>query len=172
MRKILPLVLLLIALCSGCAGKGLVGSYCGPLPEDQAIRAIAADGADCLSTLYPPGHTSLHLMPAKKAENGFATAFEGALRSAGFTILAADAADSLTVAYTLDALEKDASWYLQLRFSDGKAISRAYSASGQPEAGRSQTPHEFKRSLARRVVNSAKEKTVKAYDAVSGAFKE
>lgn len=172
MKKILLPMLLLVALCSGCAGKGLIGSYCGPLPEDHAIKAIATDAVDCLSVLYPPGHTSLHLMPAKKAENGFSLAFENGLRAAGFTILAADSSDSLTVAYTLDALEKDASWYLQLRFSDGKAISRAYSASGQPEAGRSQTPHRFKRSLARRVVDGAKEKTGKAYNTVAETFGE
>lgn len=172
MKKALLPLLFLVALCSGCAGKGLIGSYCGPLPEAHAINAIAADAVDSLATQYPPGYTALHLMPAKKAENGFAQAFERGLRSAGFSIRGVDSPDSLTVAYTLDALEKDAAWYLQLRLSDGKAISRAYSASGQPEAGRSQAPHEFKRSLIRRAVNSAREQTGKAYNAVAETFGE
>ena len=93
------------------------------------------------------------------------------MRAEGFTILpatdvSAESGECVTVAYTLDVLEKDAAYYLQLRFSDGKAVSRAYTASGQPEAGRSATPHDFKRPLLQRV----EQKTRRALSSVSDAF--
>mgnify|MGYP000529438955 CR=1 FL=1 len=40
------------------------------------MSAIAADAVGYLSALYPPGHTSLHVVPAKVADNDFAAAFE------------------------------------------------------------------------------------------------
>ncbi len=54
----------------------------------------------------------------------------------------------IVFAYTLDALDEKSAWYLQLRLSDGKVIARAYSASGQPEAGQSRTEQKFRRSFA------------------------
>ena len=142
MRKTLLLLCLLVLFASGCAKHGLVGSFCGPLPERNAVAAIAADAVGCLAALYPPGHTSLHLMQAKNAGNDFASAFENGLRAEGFTLTTAESADVLVVAYTLDALVADdekSAWYLQLRLSDGKAIARSYAANGQPEAGQSRT---------------------------------
>lgn len=141
---------------SGCAKPALVGSYCGPLPEQNAVSAIAADAVDCLTTLYPPGHTSLHLLQAKDAANGFATAFETGLRAEGFTLAAAEAADVIVVTYTLDALDEKSAWYLQLRLSDGKAFARSYTASGLPEAGQSRTEQEFRRSIIDRAAVNAR----------------
>lgn len=144
MRKSLLALCFVVILASGCAKPGLVGSFCGPLPERGAVMAIAADAVACLSKLYPPGHTSLHLLQAKDASNNFATAFENGLRSQGVTLAAAESADVIIVAYILDALDEKSAWYLQLRLSDGKAFARSYTASGQPEAGQSRTEQEFR----------------------------
>ena len=105
---------------------------------------------------YPPGHTSLYLLQAKDAGNDFAAAFEKGLRAQGFTLAAADSADVLIIAYTLDALDEKSAWYLQLRLSDGKAFARSYTASGQPEAGQSRTEQEFRRSLVDRATEKAR----------------
>ena len=179
MRTFIFPLLLMMLLASGCASRGPLGSYCGPLPEGGAVSAIAADAVDCLSSLYPPGHTSVHLVPAKDVENGFAQAFERGLRTKGFTLLPAATADAVAVAYTLDALfekgEKSA-WYLQLRISDGegngKSIARSYTETGQPEAGQSRTEIEFKRSLLRKTVDKTKETAGKAYDATRSFLAE
>ena len=104
----------------------------------------------------------MRLAAAKKADNAFAAALESGLRQAGFSVLPADslpAADSITVAYTLDVLEQNAAFYLQLRFSDGKAVSRAYTASGQPEAGRSATAWEAGPSFVERAEAKARRVT-------------
>ena len=76
MRNILLSLCLIMLFASGCTKPGLVGSFCGPLPERGTVSAIAADAVACLSALYPPGHTSLHLLQAKDAGNDFAAAFE------------------------------------------------------------------------------------------------
>lgn len=172
MRTLILPLLLMVLLASGCAGRGPVGSYCGPLPEGNAVSAIAADAVDSLSSLYPPGHTSIHLVPAKDVDNGFAQAFENGLRTKGFTLVPDAKADTLAIAYTLDAIfdkgEKSA-WYLQLRISDtkehGKSIARAYTASGQPEAGQSRTEIEFKRSMLQKAADKSKKTAGRAYDA-------
>ena len=160
MRKILLSLCPGVLFASGCAKPGLVGSFCGPLPEREAVSAIAADAVACLTALYPPGHTSLHLLQAKDAANDFAAAFESGLRAEGFILAAAESADVIVVAYTLDALDEKSTWYLQLRLSDGKVIARSYTASGHPEAGQSRTEREFRRSI----VKKATEKVRHAWD--------
>lgn len=165
---IFPLLLLMVLLASGCAGRGPVGSYCGPLPEGNAVAAIAADAVDCLATLYPPGHTSIHLVPAKDVDNGFAQAFENGLRTRGFTLVPDARPDALAIAYTLDAMDEKSAWYLQLRISDtgeqGKSIARAYTDSGQPEAGQSRTEIAFKRSMLQKAADKTRKTPGKAYD--------
>ena len=156
MRKLFLYLCFAVMFASGCAKPGLVGSYCGPLPEQNAVSAIAADAVDCLTALYPPGHTSLHLLQAKDATNNFTSAFENGLRAEGFTLAAAETADVIVVAYTLDELDEKTAWYLQLRLSDGKAIARAYTASGFPEAGQSRTEQEFRRSIIDRAAKEAR----------------
>ncbi|MDY0203752.1 MAG: hypothetical protein RBR49_06470 [Desulfovibrio desulfuricans] len=172
---IFPL-LLLVLLASGCAVRGPVGSYCGPLPEENAVSAIAADAVDCLSTLHPPGHTSVHLVPAKNVDNGFVQAFENGLRAKGFTLVPDARPDVLAIAYTLDVMDERSAWYLQLRISDteehGKSIARAYTASGQPEAGQSRTEIEFKRSMLQKAADKTKETAGKAYDATRSFLTE
>jgi hypothetical protein len=163
MKALILSLLLAVCLASGCAHRG-AGSFAGPLPERGAVSVIADDAASILSDVYPPGHTSLHVLPAKDAENGFAVAFESNLRSRGFTLAAPDSSDTLSLAYVLDMLEEKAAWYLQLRLSDGKAIARAYDAQGQPEAGHSRTVLEHRSRLGR-TVDRAKEKAGNAYDA-------
>ncbi len=131
--------------------------------------AIAEDAADFLAAKYPPGHTTLQIVPADKSANAFDNVFEARLRTLGFTVRSAAptgpagsaAPDALTLSYILDRIEADASYYLQIRLSDGTAISRAYTATGQPEAGRSSTPHEFKLPVLKRM-------ELKARSAVDG----
>jgi hypothetical protein len=174
MKTIFLPLCMFILLASGCASRRPVGSFCGPLPDDAAVTAIAADAVACLVDLYPPGHTVLRLLPAKEAENGFASAFESGLRAQGFTVTADASPDAVIVAYTLDALyEKDAkaAWYLQLRLSGGKAVAQAYSADGQPEAGRSGTVLEDLRSALEKFVSAAKDKAGEAYDSARNLMK-
>ena len=173
MRRVLLLSLVVMGLfASGCASRGPVGSWCGPLPEKSAVSAIAADAVSCLSALYPPGHTSLHVVPAKVADNDFSAAFENGLRANGFTMASAESADVIVVAYTLDALDEKSAWYLQLRLSDGKVIARAYTASGQPEAGQSRTEVEFRRSALGKAVDKAGQKARQAWDTGVNALTE
>jgi hypothetical protein len=171
MRTVIFPLLLMVLLASGCASRGPLGSYCGPLPKSNAVAAIAADAVDSLSVLYPPGHTSVHLVPAKDMDNGFAQAFENRLRTRGFTLVPDARADIVVIAYTLDAMDEKSAWYLQLRISDnedsGKSIARAYTASGQPEAGQSRTEIEFRRSL----IDRATEKARHAWDSGMDALK-
>ena len=172
MRTFIFPLLLMVLLASGCAVRGPVGSYCGPLPEGNAVAAIAADAVDCLSTLYPPGHTSVHLVPAKDVGNSFVQAFENGLRAKGFTLVPDVRPDSwqgtLAIAYTLDVMDERSAWYLQLRISDteehGKSIARAYTASGQPEAGQSRTEIDFKRSMLQKAAENTRKTAGTAYD--------
>ncbi len=169
MRCVLLSLMLFCLLASGCAQRGLSGSYFGDVPGD-APTLIAADAVDYLTKLYPPGRTALRLAAAKKADNAFAAALENGLRQVGFPVLTADAMPEqgcVTVAYTLDVLEQHSAFYLQLRFSDGKAVSRAYTASGQPEAGRSATAWEVKPSFAERARAKAENLINRASSAVT-----
>lgn len=160
MRTLIFPLLLVVLLASGCAGRGPLASYCGPLPEESAVAAIAADAVDCLSSLYPPGHTGVHLVPAKNVNNGFVQALEGGLRAKGFRLAASPAPDSVVIAYTLDVMDEKSAWYLQLRISDakehGKSIARAYTSSGQPEAGQSRTEMGFKRSVLQKAADTTR----------------
>lgn len=173
MRGATLILMLFCLLASGCASRGLSGSYFGEV-AGNAPALIAADAVGYLTKLYPPGRTTLRIAAAKKADNAFAAALENGLRQAGFSLLPPDgssgapADDCITVAYTLDVLEQNAAFYLQLRFSDGKAVSRAYTASGQPEAGRSATPWEAKSSFVER----AKAKTENLIDRAASAVTE
>jgi len=179
-------LLLAVCLASGCVSRGQ-GSFVGPLPEHGAVIAIANDAVSILVELYPPGHTTLHLLPAKAVGNGFAAAFESGLRTRGFTLAisavpgrnasadaqaAPDFADTVTLAYTLDMLEVKAAWYLQLRLSDGRTIARAYTANGSPEAGQSRTVSASSPSILGNAVNTAKEKAGAAYEATRDFLKQ
>ena len=141
-----------VILVSGCASRGPVGSYCGPMPENTAVAAIAADAGAFLAGQYPPGHTTLHLVPTESG-NRFSVAFETDLRSRGFTLAPDKSADVLSVAFTLDVLDEKAAWYLQLRLSDGNAVARSYAASGRPEAGQSRTSSDGNPSAFSRAVD-------------------
>ncbi len=158
MKRFALALLVISCLASGCANKGVVGSFFGEIPQNTVSTAIAGDAADYLAGQYPPGHTVLQILPADKSANDFDTAFESRLRTLGFTVRpsAQTALDALTVSYILDRIEADDSYYLQIRLSDGKAISRAYTATGQPEAGRSSTPHEFKLPVLKRMETKAR----------------
>lgn len=159
MKRFALVLLVLSCLASGCANKGVVGSFFGEMPQKNGvIPAIAEDAAAYLAGKYPPGHTTLQILPAGKSTNAFDSAFDSRLRALGFTVRPSTPAapGALTVSYILDQLEADSSYYLQLRLSDGAAISRAYTATGQPEAGRSSTPHEFKVPVMNRIETKAR----------------
>jgi hypothetical protein len=163
MKMLILSLMLAVSLASGCASRGPLGSFAGPLPEKPAVAAIADDAVSILTDLYPPGHTALHVLPVQEAENGFALALDSGLRAKGFTLAAKDAYDALTLAYTLDMLEAKAAWYLHLRLSDGKAIARAYDAQGQPEAGQSRTMLDTRSGLGK-AVDAVKAKAGHACD--------
>lgn len=131
--------LLLALLLSGCAGRGLSGSFCGPLPSDTAVVQVAQDAVSFLASSYPPGHTALFLMPAK-AENAFAPCsgkrlavtgvhtFNGRpKRRPGRGLHAGRAAGRCRVVSATETFRRARRW------------ARVYDAAGLPEAGRSQT---------------------------------
>jgi uncharacterized lipoprotein YajG len=139
MKRTLVFMLALILL-AGCATRYNTGnSFVGDIPKEASQR-IAADAVAYLSSLYPPGHTTINLVTTKELSN-FRQAFENGLRAAGFT-LSRDGSETISVAYVLDGLDK-ASAYLQLVIADpnqGKmTVTRAYSINGEPEAGISTT---------------------------------
>lgn len=153
MRNSIFSLLLVIIFVSGCASRGNFGSYCGPLPESDAVSSIALDAVNYLTALYPPGHTRVHLVPAQDASNIFAQIFENSLRAKGFTLALEDQANALVVAYALDVLFEDGEesvWYLELRISDfekgNQSIARVYTRTGQPVAGQSQRGVEAQQS--------------------------
>ena len=136
-RTLLALILCLLAGClNGCAGSRTVGgSYVGTLPQNGAA-SIAEDATTQLSSLYPPGHTSIRLV-APKQSDAFSQALETSLRQKGFTL---SPNGTVTMSYVLDELRsaKPSAWYLQLRIADksqNKTLARSYTASGQPAAG-------------------------------------
>ena len=68
---VFPLLLFAILFVSGCAGKIPLGSYYGEVPQEAAPSRIAADAAGYVVGLYPPGHTTLQILNAEKADNAF-----------------------------------------------------------------------------------------------------
>jgi len=112
MKMFMLSLLVAVSLVYGCASRGSLGSFAGPLPDKGAVVAIANDAVSILAELYPPGHTTIRLLPAKDAENAFAVVFENGLRAKGFTLVPADSSDVLTLAYTLDSLEEKTALYL------------------------------------------------------------
>lgn len=173
-KSLIFFCLLMAMPVSGCAHKGLGGSFVGDLPTGAAVHSIAADAAVQIAGLYPPGHTSVLLLtPKKDAGNDFSVAFEDALRRRGFTVSTAADSTTVAVAYVLDHLSSDEdgeapAWYLQLRISDneegGTAFARSYTASGRPEGGRSRTSIAFSRSTAAHLADNVVAKADKAYD--------
>lgn len=136
-KAFLALVLFLLASClTGCAGRYNVGnSYVGPLPKG-GVATIAEDTTAHLSSLYPPGYTSIRLVTPKQSDE-FSQALEASLRHKGFTL---SPTATLTMSYILDELQsaKPPVWYLQLRIADkaqNKTFARSYTASGEPAAG-------------------------------------
>lgn len=127
------LLLLPVLLLGGCAGK--VGeSYVGTLPEKAAVSRIAADAVERLTSLYPPGHTSLCLVSPVKGDE-FSSELENGLRNNGFTVAANG---SVRVAWVFNSMEQEKVWYLRLKTADSSGtltMSRAYSLQGQPLAG-------------------------------------
>lgn len=130
------LLVVLLPFLPACAAKNPVGSYVGePLPDNGAIALIAQDATTSLTEMYPPGHTTLSLLGTENT-NTFGEYFENSLREKGFTI--APSPEGINIAYVLDAIDEKSAWYLQLKLSDSKNFARVYSASGQPEGGKSQ----------------------------------
>lgn len=136
-RTLLALILCLLAVClNGCAGSRTVGgSYVGTLPQSGAA-SIAEDATAHLSSLYPPGHTSIRLVAPPQSDS-FSQALETSLRQKGFTL---SPNGTVTMSYVLDELRsaKPPAWYLQLRIADQsrkKTLARSYTANGQPAAG-------------------------------------
>ena len=136
-RTLFALIFWFLSGClAGCAGsKNVGGSYVGTLPQ-SGTASIAEDATAHLSSLYPPGHTSIRLV-APKQSDAFSQALETSLRQKGFTL---SPNGTMTMSYVLDELRsaKPPAWYLQLRIADkshNQTLARSYTASGQPAAG-------------------------------------
>lgn len=134
----IPAIIFMLSLClMACAYRHTGPSYVGDLPSGQAVSAIAGDAAIYLSEQYAPGQTTLYLAVPPNPDNEFSLALDNSLRRKGFTIAPDNAADSVGIGYTLDALQdsNNGAWYLRLRLSDGKTVARVYDANGMPVAG-------------------------------------
>ncbi|GAB6194292.1 hypothetical protein [Desulfocastanea catecholica] len=128
--------LILFLGLTGCAGSHKVGgSFVGQLPQEGVV-AIADDATSYLTSLYPPGHTSINLVTPQQSD-AFSRALETNLRQKGFTL---SGSGTVTMSYVLDTLHSAVPpvWYLQLRIVDteqSKTIARSYTANGYPAAG-------------------------------------
>lgn len=138
MNRVLTFLVVMFFLgLTGCAGRYNVGgSYVGQLPKG-GTSAIAEDATAHLSTLYPPGRTSIRLVAPNKQTDEFTQKLETSLRQKGFTL---SPSGTVTMSYVLDELRsaKPPVWYLQLRIADktqSKTIARSYTDNGQPVAG-------------------------------------
>lgn len=132
-------LLVCLALCSGCAARQ-GGSFCGQGLQAEQETVMASDAVSRLLEVYPPGLTTLHLVPAERGS--FGEALEQGLRARGFRLEPAASAGVLVLSYTLDAIrEEPAAWYLHMALSDGFAFSRVYILGERtaPEAGLAQT---------------------------------
>jgi len=96
-------------------------------PADQA-SILADQMAGSLAEIFPPGHTTVFIQPAKKTES-LGAAFEEALRSRGFIIAPEPGNQALAIAYALDRLD-DQTWYTRIAVSGGLVITRTYDLSG------------------------------------------
>ncbi len=133
------ILLLCLALCSGCAARH-GGSFCGQGLQAEQEKVMASDAISRLLDVYPPGLTTLHLVPAQRGS--FGELLEQGLRARGFRLEPAAGADVVELSYTLDAIrEEPAAWYLHMALSDGFAFSRVYILGERttPEAGVAQT---------------------------------
>lgn len=126
--KVVSLLLLLLLLLPGCAARrsadgldaydGVTDSY------PHATAEIASQAAGRLAAIYPPGRTTLRLVPD---EGGFGQALDASLRRHGFAI-SADAATEIGVGYQLDMItgEVGPTCYLRMRMSDGSAFNQIF----------------------------------------------
>ena len=171
---LIPLALVCLLILPGCASRKLGDSWCGPLPVDAAVSSIASDAVTTIVANYPLGHTSVFLQPTqqdKLGQNAFAVQFESALRAQGATLVQGSGKDILTIAYTLDELQEENAWYLQLRLSDGRRIARSYNDLGMPEAGQSQITVGEERSTMGKMVDTVSTGTDNALEAGAEVFR-
>lgn len=126
----LSLVVLLMALASGCAGsKRLKSSFWPENFPSEAVAGVAEHLADLMVANYPPGYTTFHLTQTGEAKDELGPALETALRSRGFTLAPEKGGQTLTVSYVLDRVD-DAAWYSRITVSDGLSITRTWSWTG------------------------------------------
>lgn len=126
------LMLAVMAVTPGCARKvPLSPSYQAEGCSPAWIEMLAEHLGDELAAVFPPGHTNLFLQQTGKLEDAFGPALDQALRSRGFTMMAAEADDdALTLVYVLDRIEPEV-WYTKLAFSNGMTLTRLYRAKGE-----------------------------------------
>ncbi len=133
------ILVLCLALCSGCAARH-GGSFCGQGLQAEQETVMASDAVSRLLEVYPPGLTALHLVPA--GHGSFGERLEHGLRARGFRLEPAAGDGVVDLRYTLDAIrEEPTAWYLHMVLSDGFAFSRVYILGERtaPEAGVAQT---------------------------------
>lgn len=127
--KAVPLLLLLLLLLPGCAARrsadGL-DAYDGVTDAYPHVAAeIASQAAGRLAAIYPPGRTTLRLLPD---EGAFGQALDAGLRRHGFAV-STDATTGIGVGYQLDMMpgEVNPTCYLRMRMSDGGAFNQIFS---------------------------------------------
>ena len=132
MKKSLVLFCLLaLVLSLGCSQHRSGNSFdIGNVP-DSTMQLMASDSASLIMADYPPGFTSIQIVPvASKLGGGFIPVLENALRTKGFTVVTENESSTLSLLYKVDRLKDDGGiWYLNLQFA-GHSIARVYNSAG------------------------------------------
>ena len=130
--KKLTLFALAIFLCfaCGCSRYSRENSFdLGNVPA-ETMQNMASDTASLLASEYPPGHTSVYVVPvSSKLGGSFRAVLENSLRNKGFTLSFEETPGAMKLLYKLDQLKGDDVWYLSLQFA-GRSLARVYNMGG------------------------------------------
>ena len=130
-RLLVLFCLLAVALSLGCSRYGSAKSFdIGNVPA-STMQIMANDAASLIVADYPPGFTSIQIVPvASKLGSGFTAVLENALRTKGFSVVPKGESSTLSLLYKVDRLKDDGGiWYLNLQFA-GNSIARVYNSAG------------------------------------------
>lgn len=127
MKNIL-LSLIIMGLLAGCAANS--SSYSAiddTVRYPNALERLTKDAAQNLAVKYPPGRTTIEVIPYKE-NSRFAEYLENALRERGFSI----GKDGISINYLVDFVDKDM-MYLTIMVNDGYGFSCFYNYRGKGE---------------------------------------
>lgn len=125
MKKIF-LLLTAIFLLNGCAvEQGSYSAIDDKTRYPNALESLSADAAQSLAAKYPPGRTTVEVVPYTE-NSRFAEYLENALRERGFTV----GQGGVSLNYLVDFVGTDA-MYLAITVNDGYGFCCFYNYSGK-----------------------------------------